>query len=121
MHFYSLLLRPYCFDKTKFVYSTFRLYRLLVISTILNAIGLRVEVERMLANGRIDIVAWTSRYIYVMELKLSNNGGMAAAANQIVSHKYLDPFQGDGRQVIGLALELDNQGKGLTDWQVVEI
>ena len=95
-------------------------YRL-VISTILNAIGLRVEVERMLANGRIDIVAWTSRYIYVMELKLSNNGGIAAAANQIVSHQYLDPFQGDGRQVIGLALELDSQGKGLTDWQVVEI
>ena len=95
-------------------------YRL-VISTILNAIGLRVEVERMLANGRIDIVAWTSRYTYVMELKLSNNGGMAAAANQIVSHQYLDPFQGDGRQVIGLALELDYQGKGLTDWQVVEI
>ncbi len=94
-------------------------YRL-VISTILNAIGLRVEVERMLANGRIDIVAWTSRYIYVMELKLKNNGGTAAATRQIASHRYLAPFQGDSRQVIGLALELDDQGKGLTDWLVVE-
>ena len=30
-------------------------YRL-IISTILNAIGIRVEVERMLSTGRIDLV-----------------------------------------------------------------
>ncbi len=95
-------------------------YRL-IISTILNAIGLRVEVERMLAGGRIDLIAWTTRYIYVMELKLSKNGGMAAAARQIVSHNYLAPFQGDSRQVIGLAIELDDLGKGLIDWQAVTI
>ena len=35
-------------------------YRL-IISTILNAIGIRVEVERMLSTGRIDLVAWLSR------------------------------------------------------------
>ena len=45
----------------------------LIISTILNAIGLRVEVERMLSTGRIDIVAETQTTIYVIELKLSNN------------------------------------------------
>lgn len=44
-------------------------YRL-IISTILNAIGLKVEVEHMLATGRIDLIAQTSRYIYVIELKL---------------------------------------------------
>ena len=93
-------------------------YRL-VISTILNAVGLRVEVEHMLANGRIDIVAEGTRYVYVMELKLSNNGGMAAAANQIRENNYLAPFQGGARKVIGLAVELDNLGKGLIDWEEV--
>ena len=34
-------------------------YRL-IISTIFNAIGLKVEVEHMLSTGRIDIVATTS-------------------------------------------------------------
>ncbi|WP_308247080.1 hypothetical protein [uncultured Prevotella sp.] len=49
----------------------------------------------------IDIVAWTSHYIYVMELKLSNNGGVLA-------------------DVVALAVELDAQGKGLVGWKRVE-
>lgn len=94
-------------------------YRL-IISTILNAIGIRVEVERMLATGRIDLVAWLSRYIYVIELKLSNNGGIAAAEQQITTCGYTEPFKGDTRKVVGLAVELDSEGKGLIDWKVVE-
>ena len=94
-------------------------YRL-IISTILNAIGIRVEVERMLSTGRIDLVAWLSRYIYVIELKLSNNGGMTAAEQQIRNCGYTEPFKGDKRKVIGLAVELDSEGKGLVDWKVVE-
>ena len=94
-------------------------YRL-IISTILNAIGIRVEVERMLATGRIDLVAWTSRYIYVIELKLSNNGGIAAAEQQIKACGYMQPFEADRREVVGLAVELDSEGKGLVDWKRVE-
>ena len=94
-------------------------YRLF-ISTILNAIGLRVEVERMLSTGRIDMTAQTSRYIYVIELKLRNNGGKDAATHQIINRQYLEPFKADKRQVIGLGIELDEEGKGMLDWERVE-
>lgn len=94
-------------------------YRL-IISTILNAIGLQVEVEHMLSQGRIDILAKTSRYIYVMELKLSNNGGVKAAAQQIAHNLYALPFTADKREVIALALELDDKGRGLINWGKVE-
>lgn len=94
-------------------------YRL-VISTILNAIGLRVEVEHMLATGRIDILARTSRYTYVMELKLTKNGGVQAAEQQVKDCGYLKPFMADKRTAIGLAIELDDLGKGLVGWKVVE-
>lgn len=94
-------------------------YRL-IISTILNAIGLKVEVEHMLATGRIDLIAQTSRYIYVIELKLKNNGGKKAAIQQILDNKYLEPFQADKRKVIGLGIELDEEGKGLLDWGITE-
>jgi Protein of unknown function (DUF1703). len=57
-------------------------YRL-CISTILKAIGCQVEVVHMLSKGRIDIVASTSRLIYVMELKLANNGGINDAVKLI--------------------------------------
>ena len=91
-----------------------------IISTIFNAIGCRVQVEKMLATGRIDLVITTTHYIYVMELKLSKNGGVSAAEKQIINNQYLEPFKADKRKVVGLAIELDDLGKGLLDWKVVE-
>ena len=49
----------------------------------------------MLATGRIDLIAQTSRYIYVIELKLRNNGGKKAAIQQILVNQYLEPFKAD--------------------------
>lgn len=94
-------------------------YRL-VTSTIFNAIGFNVEVERMLSTGRIDAIVTTPKFIYVLELKLTNNGGVDAAAQQIIDNRYLEPFKADKRKVIGLAIELDEQGKGLIDWKRVK-
>ena len=95
-------------------------YRL-IISSIFNAIGFNVEVERMLSTGRIDAIVTTPRYIYVLELKLTNNGGAKAAVQQIIENQYLEPFKADKREVIGIAIELDDKGKGLVDWQKAEI
>lgn len=91
-------------------------YRL-IISTILNAIGLRVEVEKMISTGRIDIVAENSTFIYVMELKLTKNGGVNAAEKQITDNRYTEPFKADKRKTIALAIELDDLGKGLLEWK----
>ena len=93
-------------------------YRL-ILSTIFNAIGCRVEVETMIATGRIDMVVETSTFIYVLELKLSNNGGVDAAAEQIKAKQYAEPFKADKRKIIALAVELDDLGKGLVDWKEV--
>ena len=93
-------------------------YRL-IMSTIFNAIGCRVEVEKMIATGRIDMVVETTQYIYVLELKLSDNGGVDAAAEQIRAKQYAEPFKADKRKVIALAIELDDRGMGLVDWKEV--
>ena len=93
-------------------------YRL-ILSTIFNAIGCRVEVEKMIATGRIDMVVETINMVYVLELKLSNNGGVDAAAEQIKAKQYAEPFQADKRKVIALAIELDDLGKGLIDWKAI--
>ena len=93
-------------------------YRL-IMSTVFNAIGCRVEVEKMIATGRIDMVVETTQYIYVLELKLSDNGGVDAAAEQIRAKQYAEPFKADKRKVIALAIELDDRGKGLVDWKEV--
>ena len=93
-------------------------YRL-ILSTIFNAIGCRVEVEKMIATGRIDMVVEVTNFIYVLELKLSNNGGVDAAEEQMKAKQYAEPFKADKRKVIALAIELDDMGKGLVDWKEV--
>ena len=93
-------------------------YRL-ILSTIFNAIGCRVEVEKMISTGRIDMVVETTNFIYVLELKLSNNGGVDAASEQINAKQYAEPLKADKRKVIALAIELDDIGKGLVDWKEV--
>ena len=93
-------------------------YRL-IMSTIFNAIGCRVEVEKMIATGRIDMVVETTNFVYVLELKLSNNGSIDAATEQIRAKQYIEPFKADKRKVVALAIELDDKGKGLVDWKEV--
>ena len=93
-------------------------YRL-IMSTIFYAIGCRVDVEKMIATGRIDMVVENTNFIYVLELKLSNNGGVDAATEQMKAKQYAEPFKADKRKVIALAIELDDMGKGLVDWKEV--
>lgn len=91
-----------------------------IISSIFYAIGLRTEVERMMAKGRIDMVVWAWDTIYVIELKLQKNGGLAAAEQQIRQNLYAQPFEAESRQVVPLAIELDDEGKGILRWSIVE-
>ena len=93
-------------------------YRL-ILSTIFNAIGCQVEVEKMIATGRIDMVVETTNFIYVLELKLTNNGGIDAATEQMRAKQYAEPFKADRRKVTALAIELDDMGKGLVEWKEV--
>ena len=93
-------------------------YRL-IMSTIFTAIGCRVEVEKMIATGRIGMVVENTNFVYVLELKLSNNGGIDAATEQIRAKQYAEPFKADRRKVVALAIELDDKGKGLVDWKEV--
>ena len=93
-------------------------YRL-IMCTIFNAIGCRVEVEKMIATGRIDMVVEATNFVYVLELKLSNNGGIDAATEQIRAKQYAEPFNADKRKVVALAIELDDKGKGLINWKEV--
>ena len=90
-----------------------------IISSFFYAIGLQTEVEHMMAKGRIDILAKALHAIYVIELKLTKNGGLDSAERQIRDNLYAEPFKAEGREVIALALELDDLGKGILGWRRV--
>ncbi len=44
---------------------------------------------------------------------------MNEEVKQIIANQYLEPFKAYKRTVIGLAVELDEEGKGLIDWEEV--
>ncbi len=58
-------------------------------------------------------MVFTRRIIYVLELKLTNNGGVRRLASDKKTDSIFKPFKADGRKVIALAVELDDMGKGL--------
>ena len=65
------------------------------------------------------MVVEATNYIYVLELKLSNNGGIDAATEQMRAKQYAEPFKADKRKLTAIAIELDEKGKGLIDWKEV--
>lgn len=65
-------------------------------------IGLDVEAEYSTSEGFIDMVVKTSRYIYVIELKL--NGTAEDAMKQIEEKHYSAPFEGDTRRLIKIGI-----------------
>ena len=59
------------------------------------------------------------RYCQHLLQKLSNNGGVDAATEQMKAKQYAEPFKADKRKVIALAIERDDKGKGLVGWKEV--
>ena len=81
--------------------------------------GYAVEVERPTALGRIDMVVKTRDYIYLLELKLKQNGGTAAAETQVREKHYVDAYLAETRPIISLAVEFDQQERSLSGWKRV--
>lgn len=91
-----------------------------ILKNIFYLCGFDVKEELEMASGRIDLVAEGDSYIYVMELKMDDNGGVDAATEQMKSHHYTDVYVASKKKVISLALEFSKSSRGLKDWKVVE-
>ena len=91
-----------------------------IIKNLFYICGFNVEEEKQVAGGRIDLTIETPEIIYIMELKMADNGGTKAAVNQIESRHYADAYAASSKKLVCLALIFDKENRGLTDWQDVE-
>jgi len=93
-------------------------YRFIVVQAFY-LMGARVEQEKHVAGGIIDVVVRFRNIVLVMELKLYSRGGLEAALQQIKSHGYTDAFVGKGDDVWAVALEFSSaQDRALTRYAV---
>lgn len=88
-----------------------------ILKNIFYLCGFKVSEEQQMSAGRIDLVVETSENIYILELKMSDNGGVVSASYQISSRHYADAYAASSKPVISLALEFDRQSRGLIDWK----
>jgi len=78
--------------------------------------GHHAQVEKFTATGRMDVTIESKDYVYVLELK---RGTTDEAAEQIEDRRYLDAYAADEREVIALAVALNDNTHNIGNWRVV--
>ena len=109
---------PYSVQKKeKFVFEEhFRF----IVKNLFYICGFEVHEEVEMASGRIDLTVETPDSIYVLELKMDDNGGVTAASSQISDRHYADAFVASKKKVFCLALEFSKESRGLRKWVEVK-
>lgn len=82
---------------------------------IFSLIGLNTRVEVDTADGRIDILMESKKYIYVIELKLDRQSSDALA--QIKRKNYCRPFDRDPREVILVGVNFSSSTRNISSWE----
>ncbi len=80
-------------------------------------LGFYVEVERVIADGRIDMVAKTKDYIYIFEFKLDKSPD--EALRQIDEKGYAAPFAADPRRLFKVGVNFSSEKRGIDGWKIV--
>ena len=86
------------------------------IYIITKLMGLYVQAEYRTSRGRIDLLAGTDRYVYIIELKL--DGSAEEALTQINDRDYALPFAVDGREIVKIGANIASETRNLERWVV---
>ena len=81
---------------------------------ITNLIGLRVQTERHVSTGSIDLVLSTPDFVYVIEIKLNKKPQIAL--DQINSKDYALPWIADHRKIFKIGVSFSSRTRTLGKW-----
>ncbi len=74
-----------------------------------------MDSEMNTVDGRLDAVAKTPNYIYILEFKLDKNGQIAL--DQIKTKGYAEKYYGDDREKILIGINFNSELKTVDDWK----
>ena len=89
------------------------------IHLIFSMLGLNCRSEVRIASGRIDTLVETKNYVYCFEFKL--NGTAEEALAQIDTKEYLLPWEGKGKKLFKIGVEIDHERRNLGGWEIMEL
>ena len=83
---------------------------------LMKLLGVYVATEYRTSNGRIDLFVKTSKYYYIIELKLNKTA--QEAIEQINKKNYSLPFTTDGKEIIKIGINFSTKDRTISDWIV---
>ncbi|MCQ2192996.1 MAG: ATP-binding protein [Paludibacteraceae bacterium] len=92
-----------------------------IVVQVLFLCGFKPQTEVSIATGRMDIVCKTKWRNAIFELKMTSNGGLDAASEQIKDRSYAAPFLTEDKELLTFAIEFDSEKKLLTRWKIEKI
>ena len=78
--------------------------------------GQYVQVERHTSNGRMDILAQTDKYVYIMELKMDASAD--EALQQIEDKGYARPYAADSRKLFKIGISFSTKTRRIEEWSI---
>lgn len=88
----------------------------LIVYCLCLAVGVDNRCEEPLADGRPDLVAFTDKYIYVIEFKLDKPAEVAL--KQIDDNGYARPYLADGRAVYRIGASFSSKKRNIQRWVI---
>jgi hypothetical protein len=89
-----------------------------IVHLVFRMMGLLALSEVQTADGRIDTLVETRKYVYCFEFKL--NGSADEALAQIDSKEYLLPWHGSGKKLVKVGVSFDYEKRNVKEWLVSE-
>ena len=77
-----------------------------------------VQAELAHYKGRIDLIAQTEDYLYIMEFKM--DGSAQAALEQIKTGDYVTPYRNSKKRIFLVGINFSNEERNWEDWVVEE-
>lgn len=84
-----------------------------LIYGLVHALGLNVQAEYHIANGRIDMIIETNRYVYLFEFKINKSAQNAIA--QIEEKDYASKFKYDNRKIFKIGINYNSNKRQFDD------
>ena len=92
-----------------------------IVKNAMHLAGCFVDEEKQMATGRIDLVCRYDTCILVVELKMTDNGGLEVAEQQIADRDYIAPYMAQSKPIFAVALEFDAQQRCMTRYKVTKV
>jgi hypothetical protein len=85
-----------------------------LLHLIFSYLGMFIESEPHLSNGRADVVVQTPQYIYIFEFKFNKNA--EDALQQIKDKDYADKYRAIGKPIVGIGVNFNRAKKKIMGW-----